>query len=546
MDMKDLYDCGSRMADAVQSAIDSGNFGQLDQSLKEVLDSTLGSYLEQIGKAAGLHDLGPGSHRRGAYREYRSEQTAWQQAKRRAMQTQQQSRSVRSSGAEEASDKPKSLRGLFSMAMGYGMAAVTGAGFFAMRFLSWVTGAGFFRMLSSMLFLLTAVFVGVGIYGGSSRAREKRKERYLKAMGGRDVITFQDLSAATGRSQQYLIKDVRQMLKDGMFDGEAWIDDQETCLITSRSAYMQYRETQKAYEENRARARQAAAQAEQANMSRSAQQAAGKTGNHSSEDDLASYSDETRQILREGRDFIRHIHECNDAIPDEQLTEKLNRLEAVVTRIFDQVARDPQSAPDLHKMMTYYLPITRKLVDAYVELDQQEIGGRNIRKTKKEIEKSLDTINSAFEMILDSFFEDKAWDISSDISTLQTIMARDGLTGGSDFKVGAHTASVGKDMDPEGAAALESSTKGEAASYGGDYGRTTSASDGEKTGRTASGSYGDTAGQTASGSEASAQDGLSSASSGSGIALTFGEGVAVGSGGAAAAAPAPAGSKQGE
>ena len=49
--------------------------------------------------------------------------------------------------------------------------------------------------------------------------------------------------------------------------------------------------------------------------------------------------------------------------------------------------------------------------------------------TKKEIEKALDTINTAFENFLDSFYEEKAWDISSDISVLNTMLAQEGLTG---------------------------------------------------------------------------------------------------------------------
>ena len=77
--------------------------------------------------------------------------------------------------------------------------------------------------------------------------------------------------------------------------------------------------------------------------------------------------------------------------------------------------------------MSYYLPITRKLVDAYQELDAQQVEGENIRKTKQEIEDSLDTVNHAFENLLDSFFQDTAWDISSDISVLHTMMAQDGL-----------------------------------------------------------------------------------------------------------------------
>ena len=97
-------------------------------------------------------------------------------------------------------------------------------------------------------------------------------------------------------------------------------------------------------------------------------------------------------------------------------------------KIFDQVEKDPDLAPELHKLMNYYLPTTRKLLDAYCELDAQPVGGENIASTKLEIERTLDTINEAFENLLDRFFEDTAWDIASDISVMKTMLAQEGLT----------------------------------------------------------------------------------------------------------------------
>ncbi|PKK87798.1 MAG: 5-bromo-4-chloroindolyl phosphate hydrolysis protein, partial [Candidatus Wallbacteria bacterium HGW-Wallbacteria-1] len=48
--------------------------------------------------------------------------------------------------------------------------------------------------------------------------------------------------------------------------------------------------------------------------------------------------------------------------------------------------------------------------------------------TKKEIEDTLDTISHAFENLLDSFYEDTAMDVSTDISVLNTMLAQEGLT----------------------------------------------------------------------------------------------------------------------
>ncbi len=77
--------------------------------------------------------------------------------------------------------------------------------------------------------------------------------------------------------------------------------------------------------------------------------------------------------------------------------------------------------------MEYYLPMTIKLLKAYEELDGQPVQGENIVNSKKEIEDTLDTLNTAYEKILDNLFQDTAWDVSSDISVLQTLLAQEGL-----------------------------------------------------------------------------------------------------------------------
>ncbi len=54
--------------------------------------------------------------------------------------------------------------------------------------------------------------------------------------------------------------------------------------------------------------------------------------------------------------------------------------------------------------------------------------GENIATSRREIEQTLDVLQSAFEKLLDATFEDLSFDVSSDISVLNTILAQEGLT----------------------------------------------------------------------------------------------------------------------
>ena len=96
--------------------------------------------------------------------------------------------------------------------------------------------------------------------------------------------------------------------------------------------------------------------------------------------------------------------------------------------IFQRVEERPEAANELGQLMDYYLPTTAKLLDAYRDLDSQPIQGQNIQKSKREISGALDALAVAFEKLLDQVFQEMAWDVSSDVAVLRTVLAQEGLT----------------------------------------------------------------------------------------------------------------------
>ncbi len=266
--------------------------------------------------------------------------------------------------------------------------------------------------------------------GGKNRKRLKRFRRYLKIIGGRGYCTLNELAQSTGWSKRFVLKDVRRMISIGMFS-EGRIDEQQTCVILNRESYQQYLETMKGARTReleqgaRGGAGGAGGSAGQAGGAGGFQQAAGGPAAASSPENEA-----LRKALENGRNCIRQMKEANEEIQGEEISRKLYRLELVTGRIFDYVGTHPAQLPEIQKFMEYYLPTTLKLINAYREFDRQPVQGDNITTAKKEIETTLDTINHAFETLLDSLYGDAAMDVSTDISVLETMLAQEGLTPG--------------------------------------------------------------------------------------------------------------------
>lgn len=253
----------------------------------------------------------------------------------------------------------------------------------------------------------------------------KRFKKYIGFLGDKEYCDVEDLEGASLGKRSNILKDLKKMIKKGWFR-HGYLDQNETSLMVTREAYTQYLEAKKEYQRREAEEQRLAAESVKTQKERQVSAEAGSAAESEASDTLPA---EVRAVILEGREYLRQIRQSNDAIPGEEISAKISRLEQVTDQIFDRVEEHPELVDELRRFMKYYLPTTVKLLNAYEELDSHEIESPNITKSKAEIEKTLDTINHAFENLLDSFFETDRVDIMSDISVMQTMMSQEGLLG---------------------------------------------------------------------------------------------------------------------
>ncbi|MCI2059141.1 MAG: 5-bromo-4-chloroindolyl phosphate hydrolysis family protein [Oscillibacter sp.] len=138
---------------------------------------------------------------------------------------------------------------------------------------------------------------------------------------------------------------------------------------------------------------------------------------------------ELDKMLKDGRLAIAEMKRLDGNIADPEISADIVRLEQVSEKIFEQVKAEPKKLPQIRRFMDYYLPTTLKLLNAYDRASAAGISGENIDTTMKKVAGMMKTIVQAFEKQLDALFGDSALDISTDITVLENLMAREGLTG---------------------------------------------------------------------------------------------------------------------
>ena len=227
---------------------------------------------------------------------------------------------------------------------------------------------------------------GAALLTGLRMDRTRKLERLLdKIAGDRDNIPLDELFAAAGIDAAKGRTVVESAISHGYFGADAYIDNRTNTLVVRGAAPQPPRKPKPAPAPEPAPADQYTA-------------------------------------------ILQQLRQVNDAIPDPVMTIKISRLEAVSARIFELAKQDPGKKAQLQKFMDYYLPTALKLLNTYASLPAQDVQGENIADAKKNIERSMDLLVTAFENQLDKLFQSDALDVTTDIAALEGMLNMDGLT----------------------------------------------------------------------------------------------------------------------
>lgn len=416
-----LDDLGDAIDAIIDRAINSKDFQNLDETIRKAVNSAVDTGSEAVRRAA--HTATRKSAARRKVVDAREDEPLYVPGSKRPEQPNVNiySSTLGSTRAGRA-QRDKRLPVLYQNPTGKlvgGILKTVGGGIMTLTGVSGLLGSGLTAALvnglggaMSVLGVFSAVLLGGGVWlltsGIRSVMRVGRFEKYLKALGSKTHCELNQLARMVGKSPKFVRKELKGMIDDGMFL-EGHLDEEETSLITSDDSYVHYLEVKQKQAVQR-------------------QQEAVETKKQQDDAEEQKRDARVQEVLDRGNAFIRDIRACNDAIPGQEISDKISRMETLVRKIFDRVEEHPEVVPELKKLMDYYLPMTVKLLKAYADMDAQPVQGENIQNSKREIEATLDTLNTAFEKLLDSIFKTTALDVSSDISVLNTLLAQEGLT----------------------------------------------------------------------------------------------------------------------
>ena len=124
--------------------------------------------------------------------------------------------------------------------------------------------------------------------------------------------------------------------------------------------------------------------------------------------------------------FMDIIDQRNVDILDEQVTRGLYETSALLKHIHYLEKKYPANAPKLYKLYQYYLPILIQILTTYTEIDEHT-SDEDQQVLKERLLKTILLSNEALKSMSDTLIQEKKMDLSSDMSTLEAILKKDGL-----------------------------------------------------------------------------------------------------------------------
>ena len=393
MENKDFSNIGEQVKNAVEDALNSKNYQELNKKINRTVEQAIDEAKRQFtGNGQGVPHVKSPEDIEKAGRKEESVKKAPKEKEKVQPDKRQEGVRLRTQAKGRYFALPMAVIGITG-GLFTGISTITGV------VLSVMSGSIWDMISTLTLFLVTAVFAGISYVGVHGWNRYKKYKRYLEILNGREYCSIKELAEKSNKSEKRVCKDLKELISVGMYmDG--YVDPNKTCLTMTDNAYRLF------------------AQAERSRVERENLE---KTKKEEEKEKTP-----VDLMIAKGKEYIEAVRLANDAIPGIVISQKLDRLENVMRKIFEAVREHPEQMNEMDKFMEYYLPTTLKLVNAYKEFDAMEIKGENVKSSMIEIENTIDTINHAFEQLLDDLFQDQVFDISSDISVLHTMLAREG------------------------------------------------------------------------------------------------------------------------
>ncbi len=124
---------------------------------------------------------------------------------------------------------------------------------------------------------------------------------------------------------------------------------------------------------------------------------------------------------------IAALHQLDEVIQDEDLSEKIAEIILINEKISDFIQKEPLSVQKTRKYFKYYVDSVIELLRRYADIEQPAFEGENILTSKNKIRETLDISVQAFRNFYDQLYEKTNMEVKVDAKVLEDLLKQEGI-----------------------------------------------------------------------------------------------------------------------
>lgn len=289
----------------------------------------------------------------------------------------------------------------FSLMGTAGMGLATLAALF--EAIAYFNSSAFFGSLVCLIMTIAGLLMSRHFH--NKMKLEKNFNRYRLEVADNRVVAVEDFATAVSLPPIDVVKDLQKLISDGYFPQGRIVENGQLFLL-DQGAYKAYKENYK-------------------NTSISVKENPRPIEQENKESEEDKQDDRNIAIGK----YIENLSLQIDSIKNVEFKDEVGKLLSILHAIKKAIQQDPGRIEDLNKFVDYYTPTTIKLIDRYIEFEQSPVPIDSMNKSRHDIEKSIKTVVSAYENLLNELYKEDLLELSAEMDVMNTVLTQDGLIG---------------------------------------------------------------------------------------------------------------------
>ena len=140
-----------------------------------------------------------------------------------------------------------------------------------------------------------------------------------------------------------------------------------------------------------------------------------------------------KEELRKAQDMVKSLREITTKLENANLIKDTKEICNTSDKIINTVIEKPEKIKKIRNFLSYYLPVTYRILQRYDEIENQKLSTSETKKFMSSVEEMISKIKVAFEQQLSNIYQTEMIDTDAELKVFESMLKSDGYIDNIDF-----------------------------------------------------------------------------------------------------------------